>query len=351
MSANEKKIILIIFFIPISFFSFSQQTSFSGSDSLHSLYHIVTLKDGTVLKGKIISEEKRETVFQDELLGNVSFHARDVASIAQIEPQEFYLITLMNGTILQGKIINKKEKEIIVETSAIGNVIVDVNKIKNIQVIAPGNFPNGKYWFKTSIDAHYFITPSSIPLNTNEAYYQNTMGLFNGFEASLSKNFSLSGGVILPVAVFIAPHLSYKISNGIYAGGGGLFSLRTGKQYSAFGYGMLTFGNRNSHISIGGGYGYFTYQNRRYYYLHHTYNVYVNTFTLSAEHRLTPHCALVTENWLAFDNKIKFLTAGMRYMGEKNSFDFGFGNFSLNKRVFGIAVSGMIPFVSYLRNL
>src|SRR5690349_10815280 len=163
MVIGEKHATLLLAFALFLNISISQEITFSLSDSLRS-YHIVTLNDGTVLKGKIIMQQRQSVQFQDEMIGNITFRTKDVSSMEKVDPQDCYLITLMNGTTLQGKIINRKENEITVETVNLGILKIDVNKVKTIKNITAGNMKDGKYWFKTHIDAHYFIGPSAIPL-------------------------------------------------------------------------------------------------------------------------------------------------------------------------------------------
>ena len=349
MKFSKKYIGFIFIFLLTSAFCNSQEVAFYALDSLHS-YHIVTLKDGTVLKGKIIKQEKRRIEFQDEMIGNISFRAKQVSSIEKVEPQDHYLITMMNGTILQGKIISKNEKEIIVETSNIGNVTVDVNKIKTIKAITAANYKDGKYWFKTSVDAHYFVSPSSIPLNVGEVYYQNTMALFNSFNVGITKNLSCTGGIFIPSVAFIAPHLGYRIAKGVYVAAGAMFSMRTGRFVSNIGYSTLTFGNRTAHLTVGGGYGYLTYETGPYYHLTKK-EAYITTFTVSGMKRLSPKYALVSENWIAIDEGFSFYSGGLRLMGEKNNWDFGVASLAISKKFTGKKNTIMpVTFLSYLRN-
>ena len=338
------------FFLLLHLPGFSQETTFPALDSVHSSYHIVTLKDGTVLKGKLVKQERRTIQFEDEMIGKVNFRARDVASMEKVEPQDCYLITMMNGTVLQGKIISRNEKEIIVETSTVGKINVDVSKIKTIKAITPDKYSDGKYWFNTHVDVHYFISPSSIPLRPGEVFYQNTMGVYNSFNVGITNNLSCTGGIIIPTIAFIAPHLSYKISKGIYAAAGAMFSVRAGKFVSNIGYGTLSFGNRNSHLTVGGGYGYLTFETGRYYHRIKK-EAYVTTFTVSGMKRIAPRYALVTENWFALDEGFKILTGGLRLMGEKSSWDFGMGSVTASRKVVGQQISiGPLTFISYMRN-
>ena len=350
MSIAEKYCFLFLFSIAVSTVCLSQETAFSASDSMRT-YHIITLNDGTVLKGKIIKQERKLIQFQDEMIGNVTFRTKDVSSMEKVEPQDYYLITMMNGSTLQGKIVNRTEKEVTVETSNIGRVNVDVSKIKNIKEINPGNMKDGKYWFKTHIDAHYFITPSAIPLNSKEVYFQNTMGLYNSFDAGITNNLSCMGGVFLPMAAFIAPNFNAKLTQGVYAGVGAIAADITGSPYAGAVYAQVTFGDRNSHVSIGGGYGVLK-GIKKYYYVNKITEVQMGLITLSGMKRFSPKYAVVTENWFTPTEGIRVFTGGLRLMGERSSWDFGVGQVSVSRHVTGFSVQlGVISFLSYMRNL
>lgn len=343
--------ILIIFLFFASFRGAAQEIIFSVSDSLQS-YHIVTLKDGTVLKGKIVNQNKRAIQFQDEIIGTITFRTKDVSSMEKVDPQDYYLITLMNGTTIQGKIVNRQDNLLIVETSNIGRVNVDVNKIKTIKSINPGNMRDGRYWFTTPVDAHYAIVPSAINLRPGEAYLQNTMGLFNSFGVGITSNFSCMGGIVLPFAAFVAPTLNYKLRKGIYMGTGILLFDVTGEPYGGAAFGQVTFGNRNAHLSIGGAYGILKGL-RRYYYLNKIDKIELGLLSVSGFKRLSPKYAIFTENWITPTEGVRVFTGGIRLLGEKNTWDFGIGKVSLdlNGRTNGNASLGIISFLSYMRTL
>lgn len=343
-------VFIALYLICISFSCFSQQTEFIPADSLRS-YHIVTLKDGTVLKGKILVQERKSIQFQDEIIGKVTFRTKDVTSLEKVEPQEYYLVTLMNGTTIQGKIVDRKENELIMETANIGRITVDASKIKNIKSINPGNMKDGKYWFTTHVDAHYFLAPSAIPLRPGEAYYQNTMGAFNSFNIGITPNISCMGGIIIPTVVFISPRVNFKIAKGVYAGGGIFFADITSTPYAGAGFGQITFGSRKGHVSAGGGYGYLG-GIQRYYYTNKIESIEFGMLFISGMKRLSPKTAIVTENWFAPTEGVALLTAGMRLLGEKNTWDFGLSSFSADNPGAGNSFSlGPITFISYMRNL
>ncbi len=344
------RFIVFLFLFFVSNYCSSQQIAFSPSDSSHT-YHIITLKDGTVLKGKIIKQEKKSVLFQDEIIGNVTFRTKDVSSMEKVEPQDHYLITMMNGTTLQGKIVNRTEKEILVETSNIGRINVDVSKIKTIKEINPGNMEDGKYWFKTHIDAHYFITPSAIPLSPGESYFQNTMALYNSFDVGITNHLSCMGGVVLPWAAFISPRVSFRITKGIHAGVGVIAADITGTPYAGVAYGQVTFGDRNTHLSIGAGYGVLE-GIQKYYYTNQITKIEVGLISVNAMKRFSPKYAVVTENWFTPTEGISLFTGGLRLMGEKSSWDFGIASVSISRNITGNNLKlGPITFLSYMRNL
>lgn len=325
----------------------SQDTTVAISDSANT-YYIVTMKDGTVLKGQVMKQERRRIDFEDEMIGNISFRMRDVSEIERVDPQEHYLITLMNGTALQGRIVRRKEKEIVVQTAHIGNVPVDVRKIKSIKPITAANFKDGKYWFRTRVDAHYFIMPSAIPFQQGEAYYQNTMGLYNSFEVGIAGNFSCFGGIVLPTAFFIAPHYRYKLGNRIHAGTGILFADITGPSYAGAGYAQITFGNRVAHMSVGGGYGFIKAQR---YFLSQRYDWFeMGLISVSGFRRFLPRYAIVSENWFSPAEGIKVFSGGLRMMNEKSSWDFGISGISVYWRNWRNISIAPLTFISYMRN-
>lgn len=345
---NYEKFILVAIFLLSWNFSFAQDSTIVIPDSANA-YYIVTLKDGTVLKGKLVKQERRRIDFEDEVVGKVNFRARDISEIEKVEPQEHYLITLMNGTALQGKIISRKEKEIIVQTAHIGNVTVDISKIKSIKPITAANFRDGRYWFKTRVDAHYFLAPSAIPLQRGEAFYQNTMGIYNSFEVGIAKNFSCFGGVILPTAYFLAPHFSFRLGKGIHAGMGILGADITGPSYAGAGYGQITFGNRASHLSVGGGYGFVKAQ--RFFFSHKYEWLEMGLLSVSGMKRFTPRYAIVTENWFSPGEGIKVFSGGLRMMGEKSTWDFGLTGISVYWKNWRNISLAPLTFISYMRNL
>ncbi len=350
MKPWKPSILISLLFITIVIACQAQEVQFTPTDTIR-FYHIVTLNDGTVLKGKILHQEKKTIEFQDEMLGNVTFRSKDVSSMEKIDPQDYYLITLMNETKLQGKIILRKEQELDIETSSLGRVKINISKIKYIKRITPGNMKDGKYWFTTRTDAHYLITPSAIGLRSGEAYYQNTMGLFNSFDVGITSNFSCMGGIFIPMAAFISPRISYKLFNGVHAGAGILLVDITGSPYAGAAYGHITFGNRNGHLSISGGYGVLE-GIKRFYYLNKIERIELGLLSISGYKRISPKYALVTENWFTPTEGIGIFTGAFRLMGEKNTWDFGIGSVSINRNLAGKNFTlGPITFMSYMRNL
>jgi hypothetical protein len=350
MNLNKKYASLLCAFYALFHLALSQEKEKPPLDTLNA-YHIITLKDGSILKGKITSREKQSIRFQDELIGSISFRTKEISSIELVNPQEYYLITMVNGTTLQGKIANKNNNELSIQTANIGVVNIEISRIKTIQCITPGNMKDGKYWFKTHIDAHYLISPSAIPLSPGEAYFQNTMALYNSFNVGITNNISFLGGVILPIAAFFSPNINFKITNGVYAGCGIIAADITGLPYGGAAYGQLTFGGRNAHVSLAGGYGVLE-GIEKYYITNKITKIEIGLISINATKRFSPKYAIVTENWFTPTEGISIITGGLRLMGEKNSWDFGIARISSSSRISGNPILfGPISYLSYMRNL
>jgi hypothetical protein len=345
---------------------FCQDTTSSGSDKKipsgkdsTSSFQIITLKDGSVFKGKIIKKEKRTIQFRDDALDTVLFGVKHVYSIEEITSNGYYLVELTNGTIVHGKIISRNEKEIIVETPKLGAVSFAVNKIKTIKCISSEEMHHGEYWFHDPLSTQYFILPSAMPMRRNDSYYRNTDGLLNTFRTAFSNEFSLDGGAFFPIAGFISPHFNYKVAPHLYLGGGGLLTGISGNHYIGGGYGVCTFGTSNGHISVAGLYG--SMLNNGGWRITRRYRLKdFGAVSMSGMKRLTAKFAVVSENWVSLpDRGIEFFSCGLRLLGEKSSWEFGWGSvyalgkyFTKNPKYQNRhLLIAQLPFISYVRKL
>ena len=158
----------------------------------------------------------------------------------------------------------------------------------------------------------------------------------NSVQYGLNDNFSLGGGAVIPFAFFITPKWGYQVASKWHLGYGMLAATSFIKDMNfglAVAYGSATYGTKEHNVTLNAGWGAVKQQDPNSSYAWR--GARRPMFTISAMTRISNRVMLVTENWLFSLNEYDFqtetytmknrgiLTGGFRFMGEKNSFDFG----------------------------
>lgn len=292
-------------------------------------------------------------------------------------------INLADGSVIYGYILEKVEKGIVVKTKMAGIINIEWEKITSINSEVKENKETGKVWFTNPHATRYFVGPSAIPLKKKEGYYQNTYILLSSFNVGITDHISIGAGFeILSLFsrnnptfnFFLTPKIGYRIGNSnIHIGGGALHinmyqsefeNKRHRQNYNIF-YGSLTIGNLDNNFTISSGMSLNNYTSFEY---HETgpydsngnyigYNYYTTTervsewselpiITFSGMTRVSKKLSLITENWIIpnrYGNQdyTGLFSYGIRLLGDKTSFDFGFIN---NKDIASSIVIG-IPYL------
>lgn len=254
-----------------------------------------------------------------------------------------YLVTLKDGSTMRGTIVSENPQEISLATENVGTVTIKKDQIKSMVLLDQSNLKSGKYWFPNPNYSRYFIGPG-IQLKKGDGYYQNVDVLFNTVSYGITNYFSLGGGVELlstlhgqPI-IILMPKLGFEVTKSLWLGGGILYvnlSALSGVDISGglgIGYGSATFGNENNNVSLGIGWGYVgsRWSDKP-------------VITLSGMARVSPRFGLVTENWFVPDYSV--FTYGIRFIGEKMSVDIGLVNSKDIAKTFAIGVPAFIGFV------
>lgn len=140
-------------------------------------------------------------------------------------------------------------------------------------------------------------------LRKGDGYYQNAYILSNSVSYGVNDHFTIGGGIILPIIFYITPKVGFSpgdyihLSAGIIAGG---TYLNQGV-LAGIGYGLITVGTRDYHLSLGAGYG-----------AYYAKKVWQETrkpiFNISGTSRLNKRFSLVSENWIfqaAFEQQVE----------------------------------------------
>jgi hypothetical protein len=227
-------------------------------------------------------------------------------------------ITLQDQSIINGKLIEKKGDDWVIETKSVGNISLKRPNIIHFAVLTtPQHGP-----FKELAPPHYWSAHTAIPLEKGEGYYHIGELIFHSVNYGFSKYFSVSAGFeilslaskgffkgnsgntssSLPVFAYVSPRLSYPVNPNFYLSTGILFGRdEDGALFNGTGnslnilYGTATFGNRNHNLS-------FTYGHRlekipkviRFNSSFPILTQDMNFFSFAGKIRLAEHCTILS---------------------------------------------------------
>ncbi len=360
----------VIFFASLVFCTMAnaQETSLiiPQSDSL-SIY-IIKLNDNTELSGKIIEKTSSEIVFYDITIGKVKIPLSKVKSITRHTGDMYCILTTNDDKTFTGLIVSQNEKEVTLKTESLGDLVISNTKIKDIKIVEKDEIVNGKYFFPNPHPTRYFFGPSAIPLKKGEGYFQNAWILANSVQLGVTDHFSIGGGMVIPFLFFITPKFGYKVADYVHVGGGLIIASTISKDAN-FGvgaaYGSVTLGSLENNFTINAGWGAVKEANSVYNTQTQSYKESSAwtlskrpMFTFSGMARIARKFAIVSENWVfsTKDGNYNYstgrttythtyhtvLSAGFRFLGEKNSFDFGLAVPVIKESTIGI------PYLDYV---
>jgi len=269
------------------------------------------------------------------------------------EVSKTYQITLKDGSVISGILLSVTDKEVIIHSGTMGEVRLQKENIKTMVPVSSINEKKSEIWFSNPNPTRYLLGNSAIPLEKNTGYYQNTWIFVNSFSYAFTNNFSISGGFEIislmakgdaPYAYYLNPKVSFKLADNFYAGGSFLYA-NTLRHISDFGgLGTLnafgTYGNKNNNITgaLGWGWANGNFSSKP-------------VITISGMTRLSKRVALVSENWIvpavgSNDNYYGIFSYGIRFLGEKTSIDLAF----LNNHDIAKSMSIGIPWLDFVIN-
>ena len=312
-------------------------------------YYTIQIKGNTTISGKIIQINQYKIAVSDLYLGNIVVNGEDIINYKQNDKDDLFQIKLNNGNILTGKIINRSSTEISIKTDNLGIVKVKPESIKETELINSKQLKGDEYWFSNPNYTRYFFSPTAFNLKPKEGYYQNTYISINSVNVGLTDNFSIGGGVVLPLSVFITPKIGFNITKNWAVSAGTILGIIPGPQLVGIFYGVTTIGTEENNLTIGGGAFYFNEELLERPIL-----------TISGMARASKKIAFVTENWIIpytervystnsyyYTKKITyhpFFSYGLRLMNKKYTFDFAFIN---SKEIAEILFIG-IPYIDFV---
>jgi hypothetical protein len=267
------------------------------------------------------------------------------------EPGKIYQITMNDGSVISGKLISDNDKEIVIQSGSLGDVRLEKSNIRSMTAVAATDQKAGGIWFANPNASKYLLGSSAIPLEKGSGYYQNTWIFINSACYAFTNNISVAGGFEIisimaggdgPYAFFVNPKATFKIANNLYAGANILYANAI-RAVDSFGglatlNGFLTYGNTNNNLtaSVGWGFAEGEFSSKP-------------VITISGMTRVSRRIAFVSENWIvpySDEDEINLygiFSYGIRFLGEKTSIDLAFIN---NKDIAEAIIIG-IPWLDF----
>lgn len=177
-----------------------------------------------------------------------------------------------------------------------------------------------KFLNESTHNDFYLITSSAFGLKKKQAYYKNSLLLYNGFEFGVTDNFSLGVSSFIPFFYNLSTKVNKSLSKKVHIAGGlnFIYAVEPLEETNTIAriiqpYIVTTFGNKDKNFTIGGRnfFGKFA-------------------LTVGGQLRLSEHFSLITDNLLTFSTYAgkthvnATLSGGVRYMKKRFTFDAGF---------------------------
>lgn len=248
-------------------------------------------------------------------------------------------VFLKDGTQLRGSLISESADLIRIRTDNLGELSISLDKIEKIERYTAGYYKNGHFWPENPHSTRYFWAPSALPLRKGEAYYQNAYIFVNSVSVGVTDQFTMGGGFVLNPTfrdwqvLFITPKISFPSQGNVTFGAGviavGVFnrqytydyqnpyssrSSRIKTNLAGIAYGNVTFGDveRNTSLGLGWAFANDEFSARP-------------VLNVSHMKRIGKKTGFVTENWIIVpgggDSALALLSGGVRIFGERTSVD------------------------------
>lgn len=225
-------------------------------------------------------------------------------------------ITLNSGTQYIGTISSEDETSVSIDLRDGGQLTVQRDQILSIEPYLSG-------WKENEYKTRYFFAPNAFALGQKKGYYQNTWIFFNNVNYGITDNFSLGGGIV-PffllgssfTPIWLLPKYSFNVpSDKWHFAIGGMIGGVVGTGELEFGsllYGNTTYGDANSNISVGLGFG-----------LTNDGIDSTPVLNINGIRRVSERWFLLAESYFIINEGEGFLIAGSRYVMQSISIDFG----------------------------
>ncbi|MCK4749331.1 MAG: hypothetical protein KAT15_19895 [Bacteroidales bacterium] len=186
-----------------------------------------------------------------------SLIAQDPVTTDQSTVNKLFIVIKNDGTEFIGYIVSQDEREVLLETSSIGRVIIPKHEIREIREVIQRDMRDGVYVGSNIFSSRYFLTTNGLSMKKGEHYA--LISLY-GPEAhfSVADNFTVGGLTTWGgVPIILSLKYSIPVNEFLHLGVGVLAGTLSWYDFGSVGglaYGSVTLGNHNNNLTISGGY-------------------------------------------------------------------------------------------------
>ena len=252
-------------------------------------------------------------------------------------------VTLKDGSVLIGRFVSETPEVLILESKYGGQITIPLTDIVDRENLMAAVDGTGEMWPHDRNYSRYLWTPTAFALKVHQGYCTNGCLFFPSIAWGITDQVSVNAGMTLFPGVKFGDQIKYLavkytiFEQQRFATAAGLqyFTLGFG-EYIDLGFGIVfgtaTIGDHNNHFSGSMGYGFakvdfgedgdasgFEWMDRP-------------LFTFSGVRRTSRYLALITENWIFPGMEINdvLFSLGVRFLGERLSVNFaGVFNYEL----------------------
>ena len=236
-----------------------------------------------------------------------------------------HVIRLRDGTTLIGRITAVTTDSIRVQLAQ-GDVSVARSGVDRVRQVPAGSLRNGQYWFENPHATRLLFSSTAFPLEKGSGYYSNAWLFMHTFALGINDRFTLGGGGTSIPGVALSDNLFYLLPKYTVIDGertkvalGALlgffpFNRDVNDEVTSGGllYAVGSTGSRESNVSLGLAWGYADDEVSS-----------TPGLMVGGQGRVSRRFSLISENWFyPIDGETEGVVSyGLRFLGENLSVD------------------------------
>jgi hypothetical protein len=239
-----------------------------------------------------------------------------------------HILKLRDGSTLVGRIVTENTDSVRFESNGIVFSLARL-QIAELRAVEPGTIRQGEYWFPDPHRTRLFFAPTARTLSKGEGYFSDSYLLLLSVAGGVTSNFTMGGGLsIIPSEnpqnniFYLTPKIglieapNFALATGAFVGFAGFEGIEDKDRSFGILYGVGTIGSNDNHFDFGAGWGYAGGR--------------VSgdpALMVGGATRISRRVSLLTENYLVPSvSKDALVSYGFRLFGEKLSVDLAFAN-------------------------